>query len=201
MNLDEMLALLPDNNSGEIDAADLRAIVTQLFNDTADTNTLIGNIMADILPALTDLTNRVQTLEPEVAQLTRDVNDLTGRVEILETKADIHIESGSWQFNSGPLPPTGSQVRLDSTDQHAASVAVFRLIDNDGADRPPLFNAGIVGLRIQDFDNADAFNTYDVFPPVTIDSDGARLALMWKNGGDTVPDQKALCIFAVDLSS
>lgn len=31
MNLDEMLALLPDNTSGAIDAADLRAIVTGLF--------------------------------------------------------------------------------------------------------------------------------------------------------------------------
>ena len=31
MTLDEMLALLPDNTTGEIDAADLRAIVTDLF--------------------------------------------------------------------------------------------------------------------------------------------------------------------------
>ena len=31
MNLDQMLALLPDNNTGEIDAADLRAIITDLY--------------------------------------------------------------------------------------------------------------------------------------------------------------------------
>jgi len=32
MTLDEMLALLPDNTTGEIDAADLRAIVTDLYD-------------------------------------------------------------------------------------------------------------------------------------------------------------------------
>jgi hypothetical protein len=32
MSLDELLALLPDNSTGAIDAADLRAIVTELFN-------------------------------------------------------------------------------------------------------------------------------------------------------------------------
>jgi hypothetical protein len=31
MSLEELLALLPDNNSGAIDAADLRTIVTELF--------------------------------------------------------------------------------------------------------------------------------------------------------------------------
>lgn len=36
MTLDEMLALLPDNSTGAIDAADLRAIVTGLF-DAANT--------------------------------------------------------------------------------------------------------------------------------------------------------------------
>ena len=32
MTLDDLLALLPDNSTGEIDAADLRAIVTELWN-------------------------------------------------------------------------------------------------------------------------------------------------------------------------
>jgi hypothetical protein len=32
MTLDELLALLPDNTSGEITAADLRTIVTELYN-------------------------------------------------------------------------------------------------------------------------------------------------------------------------
>jgi len=33
MTLEEMLALLPDNTTGAIDAADLRAIVIELYND------------------------------------------------------------------------------------------------------------------------------------------------------------------------
>jgi hypothetical protein len=32
MTLDEMLALLPDNNTGAIDAIDIRTIVTELYN-------------------------------------------------------------------------------------------------------------------------------------------------------------------------
>src|SRR5262245_52811150 len=35
MTLAELLALLPDNNTGDIDAADLRTIVTELFDNTA----------------------------------------------------------------------------------------------------------------------------------------------------------------------
>lgn len=34
MTLPELLALLPDNTTGDIDANDLRAIVTELFNQT-----------------------------------------------------------------------------------------------------------------------------------------------------------------------
>lgn len=34
--LDELLALLPDNDTGEIDAVDLRTIVTELWNQGAD---------------------------------------------------------------------------------------------------------------------------------------------------------------------
>lgn len=41
--LDELLALLPDNTSGAIDAADLRTIVTDLFNTSAD---LLARVIA-----------------------------------------------------------------------------------------------------------------------------------------------------------
>ena len=33
MNLDQLLALLPDNSTGAISAADMRTIVTELYND------------------------------------------------------------------------------------------------------------------------------------------------------------------------
>ena len=36
MTLDELLALLPDNTTGAIDAVDLRTIVTELFNANGD---------------------------------------------------------------------------------------------------------------------------------------------------------------------
>lgn len=43
MTLDDLLALLPDNTSGAIDAADLRTVVTELWNKAA---------AADALPAV-----------------------------------------------------------------------------------------------------------------------------------------------------
>ena len=33
MTLDDLLALLPDNTTGAISAADMRTIVTELYND------------------------------------------------------------------------------------------------------------------------------------------------------------------------
>lgn len=44
MTLDEMLALLPDNTTGAISAADIRTIVTELFNYTAEVEARVGAI-------------------------------------------------------------------------------------------------------------------------------------------------------------
>lgn len=62
MTLAELLALLPDNNSGAIDAADLRAIVTELYEAantyaqtfsyqwlTSGTSPASGKVTADML--------------------------------------------------------------------------------------------------------------------------------------------------------
>jgi hypothetical protein len=43
MNLDDMLALLPDNTTGAITPADMRAIVTELYNDANPAYTNIVN--------------------------------------------------------------------------------------------------------------------------------------------------------------
>lgn len=42
MTLDELLALLPDNSSGAISAADIRTIVTDLFNHTSAVEARVG---------------------------------------------------------------------------------------------------------------------------------------------------------------
>lgn len=47
MTLDELLALLPDNNTGAIDAADLRTIVTELWNDGAKIEARVSALEVD----------------------------------------------------------------------------------------------------------------------------------------------------------
>lgn len=47
MTLDELLALLPDNTTGEIDAADLRTIVTELWSQGADIEARVAFIEAE----------------------------------------------------------------------------------------------------------------------------------------------------------
>jgi hypothetical protein len=186
MTLNELLALLPDNDSGEIGAADLRTIVTELFNR--------DDQVAAVMQTQLDALGQTDNLHND------QIADLTARVAMLEERGDIAVQAGAWQFSDAPPPPTGSQVRLDSGDQHAASVAVFRLVDSDGADRTILFSSKIVGVRIQDWDDATNYSTYEVFPPVTVDATDATLALQWKSGGGTIPNQKVRCVFAIDVS-
>jgi hypothetical protein len=52
MTLDDLLALLPDNTSGEISAADLRTIVTELWNYTASVQATLNGVVVNSVPAL-----------------------------------------------------------------------------------------------------------------------------------------------------
>lgn len=65
--LDDLLARLPDNNTGAIDADDLRYIVTELYNYTATVQTTLNDVVVTGLPAaqaaISDLDDRVTALE------------------------------------------------------------------------------------------------------------------------------------------
>lgn len=67
MTLDEMLALLPDNTTGQISAADLREVVTGLFEYITAVHEIINEVVVTGLPAaqnaIGDLDARVTALE------------------------------------------------------------------------------------------------------------------------------------------
>jgi hypothetical protein len=65
--LADLLALLPDNRSGEISAADLREVVTGLWEYTAQVQAALSDVVVTGLPAaqqaIGDLDARVTALE------------------------------------------------------------------------------------------------------------------------------------------
>lgn len=91
--LDELLALLPDNNTGAIDAADLRTIVTALWGETA-------------------------TLASVVETLGEETSELGGRIAALESRSGGGggpSISGVWQVNPTPgAVPQSMQVTSDN---------------------------------------------------------------------------------------
>jgi len=91
MTLAELLALLPDNDTGEISASDMRTIITELFNDTAQ----VASDLAAMTDDVTDLGTQVSGLSTEVAglafqvaSLDTDVSDLTAALAALDDRVD-----------------------------------------------------------------------------------------------------------------
>lgn len=63
--LDDLLALLPDNTTGEIDAADLRDVVSALWDYTAGVQGTLNDVVVRAIPA-------VQGTVPLVGQVASD---------------------------------------------------------------------------------------------------------------------------------
>jgi hypothetical protein len=75
--LEELLALLPDNTTGAIDAADLRTIVTDLYTTSAA-----------LLDELSTLDSQVSEVTGQTAQNTANLSAVTGEVATLSTDFD-----------------------------------------------------------------------------------------------------------------
>lgn len=119
MTLEEMLALLPDNITGSIDADDLRAIVTQLYNDTATVSAMVAALEQDqantddnvtaLGNALTALDDRVDVAEAATAALDSRVSahdaelaSLDGRLDAVEPQLPpLDARLDALEANSG----------------------------------------------------------------------------------------------------
>jgi hypothetical protein len=108
VTLDDLLALLPDNTSGDIAAADMRTIVTELWNQGA-------GVQAAGQAAYVSLDDRVAALEGGTATPT-------------------YQASGRWQVNPQPGTPGGMQVSADQASWAAASVLRFAVVDQHNND-------------------------------------------------------------------
>lgn len=161
MTLDELLALIPDQPEGNISAADLRTIVTELHSETAA---------------------------------------IENRVALLESRFNVAIFRGAWQFVDTAPPPTGSQLRMDNADQTLATELHFRVLDTTGVDQTALFAQDITAIRLQDEDNAAAYRLYTVTGPAVVATGTAVVPVAFESGGAALPNQRVLAVFAVDLT-
>ena len=135
MTLDEMLALLPDNQTGDIDAADLRTIVTELFNDTAALQTAVGNWA-------TTTNARIDALEDATA---------SGRTVAGVYRLDV-TPSGD---------PGNGQVTTNSGALVSAVSLRFAAVDRGGVDLSNALNRA-TKVAVQDKDNSQNWATWDV---------------------------------------
>lgn len=101
MTLDEMLALLPDNDSGEITAADLRTIITELYQlaSTVGQNYSYSWSTADLSPGSgkvgMDLDWADTATKVLMSEITSDGESLTFAMLDSALEAQVWISTGT----------------------------------------------------------------------------------------------------------
>src|SRR3546814_6230633 len=105
--LAEILALLPDNASGEIDAADVRAAVTALWHRTDGTDPIEGLLFDTANPLLGNEQGRVHWNTDEG---TIDVDQsLTSAIQVgYESRINVRNNSGATILNGRAVRITGN---------------------------------------------------------------------------------------------
>jgi len=137
----------------------------------------------------------------ELQLLQTQIDGLNTRVANLEARPEYIVNSYSWQYSNAAPPPTGSQVRFDNADLSLATQAIFRLIDNDGADRTAVFQQLAAGsmLRINDWNDAANIHRFNVTGPASIAATDVTIPVAWISGAGTIPNAKANVAFIVAL--
>ena len=139
--------------------------------------------------------------DPWGADLNAYLASLEARLLVVENRPEWIYSSFSWQFSNQAPPPTGSQVRFDNVALNLATQAIFRLIDNDGADRTPVFQQLKSGskLRINDWNNAANIHRFTVTGPAVFGASDVAVPVAWVSGSGTIPNAKANVAFIVAL--
>src|SRR3546814_15367009 len=108
--LAEILALLPDNASGEIDAADVRAAVTALWHRTDGTDPIEGLLFDTANPLLGNEQGRVHWNTDEG---TLDVDQsLTSAIQVgYESRINVRNNSGATILNGRAVRDRKSVVK------------------------------------------------------------------------------------------
>jgi hypothetical protein len=114
MTLQELLALLPDNTTGDIGADDLRTIVTELFNTGAAT----ADQVSEDIEEITEINTRLDALEAASGGSGVDTVTVQGR----------------WQYNPQAGAPGGAQMTTDTGDPLTVTALRFAPHDHDDRD-------------------------------------------------------------------
>lgn len=150
---------------------------------------------------VTNVGNGVTALDARLDQVEASITQILGRLDALEEVPEYVVNSYSWMYSNQAPPPTGSQVRFDNADLSLATQAVFRLIDNDGADRTPVFQLLTTTslLRINDWNDANVIHRFHVTGSAVFGASDVAVPVVWVSGSGTVPNAKANVAFAVVL--
>lgn len=134
MTLDDLLAYLPDNQTGDISAADMRAVVTGLWDELATVASASDAVY----------------------------NSLDVRVAALESNdGTLPVVTGRWQVNPQPGVPGDQQVTSDTGAFASASVLRFAKTDQSMTDHTTslMYAKRLFG---QQQDNAANWARFDV---------------------------------------
>lgn len=99
MDLEEMLALLVDNTSGDISAADMRTIVTGLYDNTAALSAKVDSIEQGsewIAVSGEWMFNPIAAAEPAGPQFTSDLGSLPGASWLRFAEIDYDDKDLAW---------------------------------------------------------------------------------------------------------
>ena len=153
----------------------------------------------DLNTTINWLHSHVTTLEEQIPLLQGQIDALETRLTAEETKPEYLFNSAPWTFNNNPPPATANQVRLDNAQGSLATIADFRKIDSDGADRSSWMQLLDVGsfIRIQDWDNSAVFYRYRVTGKATFNTDNAQVPITWDSGAGVLPNAKVNVGFIV----
>lgn len=153
LTLAQMLALLPDNTTGLIDAADLREIVTAIFERTDGTNPIPGLLFDTAAPTPVSEGGRLHW-NPEEETLDIDTS-ATSAVQVgYESRINVRNNSGATILNGRAVRITGNvgnqpTVALDDGQGSIRAITTEDIPNNSNG------NATVFGL-VRDL-NTSAF--------------------------------------------
>lgn len=134
LSLAQMLALLPDNSTGLIDAADLRDIVTAIFERTDGTNPIPGLLFDTANPLLGNETGRVHW---NTEENTLDIDQsATSAIQAgYELRINVRNNSGATILNGRAVRITGNvgnqpTIALDDGQGSIRAISTEDILNN-----------------------------------------------------------------------
>jgi outer membrane murein-binding lipoprotein Lpp len=187
MTLQQLLDLLPDNTKGEISAADMRVIVTELYNADGGLAAQVDSLTNQV----TVLSGQVSDLSTTVAALDSTVQGYESRINYLETvvvpaaqtqatNTNLRLDAleqqdptavrsvaGQWALSKavGSAPAVG-QVVSDTGELQTATWLRFNDQDANGTDFGNVISVA-VEIYAQEVDDSSNWVRWSVGSPIT----------------------------------